>query len=61
MTTYRCAACSTTLEIEKLLVGNIVEVKPCEACIEAAEEAALDAADVEDFEEEVRVGRRIKE
>lgn len=52
MTTYRCAACSTILEAEKLPLGNIVEVKPCEACLEAAEEAALDAADVEDFEVE---------
>ena len=53
MTTYRCAACSTTLEVEKLPIGNIVEVKPCEACLEAAEEAALDAADMKDLEEEV--------
>ena len=52
MTTYRCAACSTILEAEKLPLGNIVEVKPCEACLEAAEEAVLDAADMEDFEEE---------
>lgn len=50
MTTYRCAACSTTLEVEKLPIGNIVEVKPCEPCMEAAEEAALDAADREDFD-----------
>jgi DNA-directed RNA polymerase subunit RPC12/RpoP len=49
MTTYKCAACSTILEVEKLPIGNIVEVKPCEACIEAAEEAALNAADVEEF------------
>ena len=54
MTTYRCAACSTVLEAEKLPLGNIVEVKPCEACLEAAEEAALDAADMEDFEQEMK-------
>ena len=47
MTTYRCAACSTILEVEKLPIGNIVEVKPCEACLEAAEEAALDATEIE--------------
>jgi len=47
MTTYRCAACSTILEVEKLPLGNIVEVKPCEACLEAAEEAALDQADID--------------
>ena len=52
MTTYRCAACSTILEVEKLPIGNIVEVKPCEPCMEAAEEAALDAADMEDFKKE---------
>lgn len=44
MTTYRCAACSTILEVEKLPIGNIVEVKPCEACLEAAEEAGYDKA-----------------
>lgn len=52
MITYRCAACSTLLEVEKLPTGNIVEVKPCEACIEAEKEAALDAADTKDFEVE---------
>lgn len=57
MTTYRCAACSTILEVEKLPTGNIVEVKPCEACLEAAEEAASSAADERDFEE-VEIVRR---
>ena len=58
MTTYRCAACSTILEVEKLPLGNTVEVTPCEACLEAAEEAALDAADAKDFEVEgVETGR----
>lgn len=53
MTTYHCMACSALLETEKLLVGNIVKVKPCEACLEAAEEAALDAAEAKEFEEEI--------
>jgi len=50
MTTYRCAACSALLEVEKLPMGNTIEVEPCEACMEAAEEAALDGADAREFE-----------
>lgn len=52
MTTYRCPACSTVLKAEKFPIEDVVEVELCEACIEAAVEVALDAADVKDFEEE---------
>jgi len=44
MTTYRCAACGSDLETEKVRELNIIEVKPCEACVDAAEEAGYDKA-----------------
>ena len=38
MTIYRCMACGTEVEVEKIKELGIAEVKPCEACLNAAEE-----------------------
>ena len=38
MTTYRCMACGMGVEVETIKELDVVEVKPCEACLNVAEE-----------------------
>jgi len=42
MITYRCAGCGKDVEAEEISVPgdtNIVEISPCEVCVDVAEEA----------------------
>ena len=50
MTTYRCMACGMGLEVEVTKEFDIVEVKPCEACLSVAEEESHDKGYEEGYE-----------
>lgn len=48
MTTYRCTACGMEVEVEVIKEHDVVEVKPCEACLREAKK--------EGYEEGVKIG-----
>uniref|UniRef100_A0A6H1ZCY9 Uncharacterized protein n=1 Tax=viral metagenome TaxID=1070528 RepID=A0A6H1ZCY9_9ZZZZ len=56
MRTYRCTACGTSVEVEVIKELNIVEVKPCEACLEVAEEAVKEESRDQGYQEGWQAG-----
>lgn len=49
MTTHRCMACGTGVEVNVIKELGVVEVKPCEVCLSVAEE--------ESYEQGLETGR----
>jgi len=47
MTTYRCFACGTGVEVEVTKELDLVEIKPCEVCLHAVEEESYEEGLVE--------------
>ena len=56
MTTYRCMACGTGVEVEVIKELNLIEVKPCEVCLNVAEEESHEKG-LEEGRQEAEVER----
>ena len=56
MSTFRCAACGEALEFEEIKELDLIEVKPCEVCLNVAEEESHERGNEDGYEEGWQAG-----